>query len=204
MRRRILLATPLLAARPARAATATGAEAASLVAALRRGGAVAVMRHGITDRSQADTGDLANRAGQRNLNEAGRAQSQRTGQALTALGIPLGAVLASPVLRARDTAELAFGGKTVVAPELTADDYTPDPELLRQRIAWLRARSGRPSAPGVTDILVGHIVPLGMALGRSLAQAEYPEGALAVFAPGEQGRLLGILAAETVWAAARA
>uniref|UniRef100_UPI0022EB55D6 histidine phosphatase family protein n=1 Tax=Falsiroseomonas oryzae TaxID=2766473 RepID=UPI0022EB55D6 len=178
---------------------------AALVAALRAGTIVVVMRHGITDRSQADTGDLTNRAGQRNLDAAGRAQSERTGRAVAALGIPLGQVLTSPVFRARDTAELAFGARAVVEPNLTADDYTPDAALLARRIAWLRARTGRPSAAGVTDILVGHIVPLGMVLGRGLAQAEYPEGSLAVFAPGEPaGRLLGILDAATLAAAAGA
>jgi phosphohistidine phosphatase SixA len=201
-RRAILAAPALLLARRAGAATAQGADAAALVAALRAGGVVAVMRHGITDRSQVDTGDLANRAGQRNLSEAGRAQSRRTGRALAALGIPLGQVLTSPVFRALDTAGLAFGARAVVEPNLTADDYTHDAALLRARIAWLRARSGRPSGPGVTDVLVGHIVPLGMVLGRGLAQAEYPEGSFAVFAPGEPGRLRGILAAETLWAAA--
>ncbi|WP_368416607.1 histidine phosphatase family protein [Falsiroseomonas sp.] len=200
--RRLILAAPalLLAARRASAATAQGAEAAALIAALRAGGVVTVMRHGITDRSQVDTGDLANRAGQRNLSAEGRAQSLRTGRAVAALGIPLGQVLTSPVFRARDTAELAFGARAVVEPKLTADDYTPDAALLRDRIAWLGTRSGRPSAPGATDVLVGHIVPLGMMLGRGLAQAEFPEGSFAVFAPGRG--LRGILAAETLWAAA--
>jgi len=203
LRRSVLLAAPLLAVRPAFAATAQGTEAEALVAALRAGGVVAVMRHGITDRSQLDTGDLVNRAGQRNLSEAGRAQSVRTGRAVETLGIPLGEVLTSPVFRALDTADLAFGARRVVEPELTADDYTPDSELLRRRIAWLRMRSGRPSAPRVTDILVGHIHPLGMALGRGLAQAEFPEGSFAVFAPGEPiGRLLGVIAADALWTAA--
>jgi phosphohistidine phosphatase SixA len=192
MRRRALLAAPLLAARPAGAA-------AALVGALRAGGVVAVMRHGITDRTQSDRGDLADRASQRNLSEAGRAQSLRTGRAVAALGIPLGEVLTSPVFRARDTAELAFGARAEVEPMLTADDYTPDPARLARQIAWLRARVARPSAPGATDILVGHIVPLGMALGRGLAQAEYPEGSLAVFGAGGP---LGILPAEGLWAAA--
>jgi phosphohistidine phosphatase SixA len=199
--RRLILAAPalLLAARRASAATAQGAEAAALIAALRAGGVVAVMRHGITDRSQVDTGDLGNRAGQRNLSAEGRAQSLRTGRAVAALGIPLGQVLTSPVFRARDTAELAFGALAVIEPNLTADDYTPDAVLLRERIAWLGARSVRPSAPGATDVLVGHIVPLGMMLGRGLAQAEFPEGSFAVFAPNRG--LRGILAAETLWAA---
>jgi len=200
-RRRLILAAPaLLLARRASAATAQGAEAAALIAALRAGGVVAVMRHGITDRAQVDTGDLGNRAGQRNLSAEGRAQSLRTGRAVAALGIPLGQVLTSPVFRARDTADLAFGARAMIEPNLTADDYTPDAALLRERIAWLGARSARPSAPGATDVLVGHIVPLGMMLGRGLAQAEFPEGSFAVFTPGRG--LRGILAAETLWAAA--
>ena len=68
----------------------------------------------------------------------------RTGRALAALGVPLGQVLASPVFRARDTAELAFGARAVVEPLLTADDYTPDAAQLARQIAWLRARTGRP------------------------------------------------------------
>ena len=185
---------------PAAARTAEGEAAAALVAALRAGGHVAVMRHAITDRSQLDTGDLLNRAGQRNLSDAGRAQARRLGAAFAALRIPLGEVLASPVFRARDTAEIAFGARARIEPMLTADDYTPDPTQLARRIAWLRARAAAPSVPAATDVLVGHIVPLGMMLGRSLAQAEYPEGAIAVFAPG--GRLLGILSAESLAAAA--
>jgi phosphohistidine phosphatase SixA len=196
IRRRLVLAAPaLLLPRRARAATAQGTEAAALVARLRAGDAVAVMRHAITDRSQTDQGDLSNRAGQRNLSAAGRAQALAVGQAVARLGIPLGAVLTSPVFRARDTAVLAFGPRAVIEPLLTADDYITDTAFLRRSIAWIAARVQRPSAPGVTDILVGHIVPLGMVLGRSLAQAEYPEGSFAVFAGGG---LRGMLAAETL------
>jgi phosphohistidine phosphatase SixA len=211
-RRLILSAPALLLAQPSRASapemrfvdrTAQGEAARALVRALQAGGVVAVMRHGITDRSQVDTGDLANRAGQRNLSERGRLQSQRTGRAMAALGIPLGEVLTSPVFRCRDTAELAFGARARLEPNLTADDYTPDFALLRQRIAWTRARTARPSAPGVTDVLVGHIVPLGMVLGRSLDQGEFQEGGFAIFAPGEGiGRELGMLSADSLWAAA--
>ncbi|MGK7870453.1 histidine phosphatase family protein [Falsiroseomonas sp. E2-1-a20] len=193
------LALAGLGAGQAEAATAQGAEAAALIRALREGGVVVVLRHAITDRRQVDRGDLSDRAAQRNLSDAGRAQARALGRAMAALGVPLGEVLASPVFRARDTAELAFGARAVVEPRLTADDYTPDPAMLAANIAWLRERSGRPSAPGRTDVLVGHIVPMGMVLGRGLAQAEYPEGALAVFAPGARaGRLLGILAAEAL------
>ncbi|MGG5819852.1 histidine phosphatase family protein [Falsiroseomonas sp. HW251] len=196
-RRHLLLAAPFLATR-------AQAQGHLLVAALRAGDVVVVMRHGITDRSQVDNGDLPRREGQRNLSDAGRAQSIRTGRAVAALAIPLGEVLASPVFRARDTAELAFGARARIEPMLTADDYTPDPALLRRRIAWLAVRSGRPSYAGATDILVGHVVPLGMMLGRPLAQEEFPEGGMAVFAPGGTGRFLGVLDARTLWVVAAA
>jgi hypothetical protein len=52
-------------------------------------------------------------------------------------------------------------------------------------------------------VLVGHIVPLGMVLGRSLDQGEFQEGGFAIFAPGEGiGRELGMLSADSLWAAA--
>ncbi|NKE47530.1 hypothetical protein HB662_22315 [Roseomonas frigidaquae] len=197
MRRRGFLLLPTLLAGGAQAATVQGDAAAALMARLRRGGVVVVLRHAITDRSQADRGYLSDRAGQRNLSAAGRAQARALGQAFARL--PLGQVLTSPVFRARDTAELAFGARAVVEPRLTADDYTPDAALLEANIAWLRDRIRSPSAPDAVDVLVGHIVPLGMALGRGLGQADYPEGASAIFAPG--GRLLGVLAAGTLGAA---
>jgi phosphohistidine phosphatase SixA len=199
LRTRRSLALPALAAlaavRPARAE-------ATLVETLRRGGLVVYMRHAITDRSQADTGRLGDRAGQRKLSAAGRAQAEALGRAFGRLAIPLGAVLASPVFRAADMAALAFGAARVtIEPFLTADDYTHDPTLLAANIARTRARLAEPPASG-NDILVGHIVPLGMVLGRSLSQAEFPEGALAVFCPRPAPALLGIVTAEVVIAAA--
>ncbi len=49
-------------------------------------------------------------ATQRNLDETGRAQARRIGQAFRDRGIQVGAVVSSQWCRARETAELAFGG----------------------------------------------------------------------------------------------
>jgi phosphohistidine phosphatase SixA len=198
IRRRIILGAAIAAPF---AAPITAEAAAPLIAALREGGLTVYMRHAITDRAQIDTGRLGDRAGQRNLSAAGRAQATRLGQAIRALGIPIGTVLASPVFRAADTAELAFGADGYrIEPFLTADDYTPDAALLAANIARTRARLAEQPARG-NDILVGHIVPLGMIIGRSLSQAEFPEGALALFRPGV-AQPLGILPAEALIAAA--
>ncbi|MBC7802179.1 MAG: histidine phosphatase family protein [Gemmatimonadaceae bacterium] len=195
------IAVALLAGESARAMTEDAGRPAALVDALRRGGYVVVMRHAATDRTQVDRGDLANRSGQRNLSPAGTVQAAAIGRALDALRIPIGAVLTSPVFRARDTADLAFGpGRATITAELTADDYEPDGGRVMANVAWLQARIGTPPVAG-NDILVGHIVPLSMALGWSLRQASYPEGAMAVFRPeGGQGTLLGILTAEDLLA----
>lgn len=177
MQRRAL--TALLLACPA-----TPRADPALIGALRAGGLNIYLRHAVTDRSQLDTGRLHDRAGQRNLSAAGMSQARALGAAWRDLGLPLGAVLTSPVFRALETAQLAFGAAAVqVAPFLTADDYTPDAGLLARNIAQVRARLEQPPASG-NDILVGHIVPLGMVMGRSLGQREFPEGCLAIFRPG--------------------
>ncbi|TCI00188.1 hypothetical protein EJV46_05950 [Roseococcus sp. SYP-B2431] len=163
------------------------------VALLREGGLNLYLRHGITDRSQIDSGRRGDRAGQRNLSPAGRAQAARLGEAFRTLGIPVAEVLTSEVFRARDTAELAFG-QARVEPDLIADDYTPgDASEDARRVS---RRLAEPVAGG-NRVMVGHIVPLGLILGQSLSQAEFPEGAAAVFRPRGTGwEWLGVIRAE--------
>ncbi|MFB9971984.1 histidine phosphatase family protein [Pseudoroseomonas cervicalis] len=179
-----------------RGGTPEGLALADALRLLRRGGLNLYLRHAITDRTQADTGQLESRAAQRNLSPAGEAQARALGAALRRLGIPLAEVLTSPVFRARDTAELAFGAAPV-HPALVADDYTRrDP---RQDAAEVSALLARPVPGGGNRVLVGHIVPLGLVLGRALSQAEFPEGALALFQPqGAAWRFLGVLPAEAL------
>jgi len=174
---------------------------ASLLPLLRAGGLNLYFRHAITDRGQVDTGRRGDRAGQRNLSEAGRQQAIRLGQAIRSLNIPVNEVLTSEVFRALDTAELAFGRAQIrVERDLIADDYTPgsagdDARAVSRRLA-------RPVAGG-NRIMVGHIVPLGMVLGRGLAQQEFPEGAAGVFRPrGQDWEHLGFFRAEQLIQAA--
>lgn len=197
LHRRALLALPLLAA-PAVAQPAFIATPEAL-ALLRAGGLNLYIRHAITDRGQRDTGRRGDRAGQRNLSEAGRQQARALGQAFRALNIPVAEVLTSEVFRAADTAELAFG-QARVERDLIADDYTPGDAM-----ADARAVSRRLAEPvaGGNRVMVGHIVPLGMILGRGLAQAEFPEGAMGVFRPrGADWEFLGFVTAEQLIAAA--
>jgi len=172
-----------------------------LLALLRAGGLNLYFRHAITDRNQVDTGRRGDRAGQRNLSEAGRVQAMQLGQAMRALNIPVAEVLTSEVFRAKDTAELAFGVERArVQPELIADDYTSGRATDDARAASrLLARP----VPVGNRVLVGHIVPLGMILGRGLAQQEFPEGSAGVFRPrGSNWEFLGFFRAEQLIRAA--
>jgi phosphohistidine phosphatase SixA len=165
----------------------------ALLVLLRAGGLNLYLRHAITDRTQFDTGRRGDRAGQRNLSEAGRIQARLLGEAIRALRIPVAEVLTSEVFRARDTAELAFGNPRVER-DLIADDYTPG-----DAAADARAVSRRLAQPvtGGNRVMVGHIVPLGMILGRGLSQQEFPEGSAGVFRPhGADWTFLGFFRAE--------
>ena len=78
--------------------------------ALREPGAVVVLRHsyapGGFDPPDARLDDCST---QRNLDESGRAQARRIGEAFRRQGIAVGTVLSSPRCRCLDTARLAFG-----------------------------------------------------------------------------------------------
>ncbi len=92
-------------------ATAPSAHATDAVwEALRVPGSVAVVRHsyapGAFDPPDARLDDCAT---QRNLDDNGRAQAGRMGEAFRQHGIEVGRVLSSPRCRCLDTARLAFG-----------------------------------------------------------------------------------------------
>ena len=78
--------------------------------ALRTPGAVVVLRHsyapGAFDPPDARPDDCAT---QRNLDDTGRAQARRLGEAFRQQGIAVGPVVSSPRCRCLDTARLAFG-----------------------------------------------------------------------------------------------
>ena len=82
----------------------------ALWAALREPGSVVVLRHsyapGALDPPDARLDDCST---QRNLDDNGRAQARRVGEAFRAHGITVGRVLSSPRCRCLDTARLAFG-----------------------------------------------------------------------------------------------
>src|SRR5881409_2368818 len=92
------------------AALVSPAQAESVWDALRTPGAVVVLRHsyapGGFDPPGARLDDCST---QRNLDESGRAQARRLGEAFKKRDLSVGVVLTSPRCRCLDTARLAFG-----------------------------------------------------------------------------------------------
>lgn len=145
---------------------------------LRDGGYVVFLRHAATDHSQKDRlgVPLTDCGGQRNLDEAGRAQARSIGESWRALELPLGDVLASGYCRTRQTAELAFGRATIV-PTLTGipaemvGTYTG-------RVRALRRLLGTKPPDSENTVIVGHIANL-----EAATKVEIEEGDSAVFEP---------------------
>jgi len=159
LRRRLLLGAALALAvvRPARAQS----EAEILIAAIQDGGKVIYLRHAATNQKEMDTGRLGDRADQRNLSPAGIQQARDVGRAFRALLIPLDDILASPVFRARDTAELAFGATRItVTMDLVADEYAGG--QLRNMLDATGRLLRMPPRPGTNRLLIGHRTPLEM------------------------------------------
>ena len=182
LRRRLLLGAALALAvvRPARAQS----EAEILIAAIQDGGKVIYLRHAATNQKEIDTGRLGDRAGQRNLSPAGIQQARDVGRAFRALLIP------------RDTAELAFGATRItVTMDLVADEYAGG--QLRNMLDATGRLLRMPPRPGTNRLLIGHRTPLEMVTGRPFPDNVLPEGAMAVFLPGDgEPRLLGTVSAQ--------
>ena len=85
--------------------------AAELLQELRKGGYVLYFRHTATDFSKNDDAmtSFDDCASQRNLTDKGRAQARAIGEAIRALAIPVGKVIASPYCRTVETGMLIFG-----------------------------------------------------------------------------------------------
>src|SRR5712692_1322547 len=121
--------------------------------ALRAPGSVVVLRHsyapGAFDPPDAKLEDCST---QRNLDENGRAQARRIGEAFRQNGVAVGAVLSSPRCRCLDTARLAFGAAQPWEPLQGA---LSDAERRQHQLAEIRHRVAT-HASGPPLVLVTH------------------------------------------------
>src|SRR5262245_36893836 len=146
----------------------SGSAAGSVWDALTEPGAVVVLRHsyapGGFDPPGARLDDCST---QRNLDERGRAQAGRIGEAFRRHNVTVGTVLSSPRCRCLDTARLAFG---TAQPWEALQGALNDTERRQRQLAGIRAaiaahRSGPPlvlvTHGSVATDLTGLSIPMG-------------------------------------------
>ena len=177
-----------------RLADISGVGDPTLVSNLRRGGYVIFFRHAATNWEERarSYGDFENRAEQRNLSEAGKADAAGIGKAFKALAIPTDSVFASPMWRCRDTAQIAFGnyekkielfGKV---PEYHDGRLTASSERGEYRRTRLKMLSTAPGA-GANRVLVGQQDPM-IPIIPGLHRDELREGDALVIEPLGEGK----------------
>jgi broad specificity phosphatase PhoE len=134
----------------------------ALLAELRNGGFTFFVRHGSRD----EVSDAIDRASLLNivpseyrrglcLNEQGRVESQILGQFFRAEKIPIGEVVASPVCRARETAELSLGRVDRLDPSLILPPLLTPGEQRAAQMNLKKLLEHKPAA-GTNRMLVSH------------------------------------------------
>ena len=178
------LPPPAAAAAPAPAASAKFVEIPATAATLdevRRGGFVLYLRHGSTDNSRADLFpglDLADCSTQRVLTDGGRKMASRVGEAMHKARLPVTEIRVSPLCRTRETAALAFPGRTaevdanlMYTANLTSAQKAPVLAKTRELLAT-------PVTAGSNRVIVAHGPNLMDLIGY------FPkEGTLVIFRP---------------------
>ncbi len=180
MRLLSLTVSLLLLALPAAAETSLAGP--DLVAALRQGGYVLVMRHALSPREAPATPSADNVKGERELDENGKRTAAAMGEALRTLKIPLGPVLSSPTYRAQQTARVAGFPKPAIEEQLGDGGQGMAADAEGKRSEWLRAKVTQTPPAGSNLLLVTHFPNIQGAFG-DLAK-DVADGETLVFRPG--------------------
>jgi phosphohistidine phosphatase SixA len=159
-----------------------------LVAALRGGGYVIVMRHAHSPAEPPAAGqaDPGNGTGERQLDTAGKAQAEAIGARLKALGVPIGPVYSSPTFRALQTARLMGFGMPEARSELGDGGVSMATSAAGQAgTAWLKAKAGEAPPRGKDALLITHGPNIVLAFGDGFK--DLGDGEAAVFRPDGKG-----------------
>ena len=168
---RVALATVLALAPAISSAQDARLQGDALIQALRGGGYVILMRHAATEaKLDADTVDLADCTTQRNLSPDGRAAARAIGARVTALGLPIGDVQASPYCRAMESGRLIFGRADAVSG--LRDHAVKDAAARAESAAALMPLLATPPAQGKDNVVVTHGFNAKSVTGLDLLEAE--------------------------------
>lgn len=148
---------------------------------VRGGGYVLYMRHGSTDSTRPDRApqvDLNDCSTQRPLTEEGRRLAARLGDYLRKAAVPLAEIYASPLCRAKESAQAAFGERFKVevglmySGNMTSEEKQPTLKKTRELLS-------RPVKAGGNRLIVAHAPNLMDLIGYF----PKPEGTIVVFRP---------------------
>jgi phosphohistidine phosphatase SixA len=131
----------------------------AILAALRAGGYVLVMRHASSPMQLPAPADAApgNVTLERQLDERGRSTARAMGEALKALHIPIGPILSSPAYRALETVRLAALGTARPVEQLaTREEGMGQAGEDAPRLDWLRKQAALPPPAGSNTLIVTH------------------------------------------------
>jgi phosphohistidine phosphatase SixA len=142
-----------------------------LLANLRHGGYVILMRHASSPREAPDAAHMNadNTKGERQLDEMGIQSAQAMGDALHHLGIPIGQVLSSPTFRALQTVKFARLGQATTFPELGDGGQNMQADKSGTRAAWLLSRAAQMPLDGTNTVIVTHFPNITEAFSQSAA-----------------------------------
>jgi phosphohistidine phosphatase SixA len=148
----IAILVGMLVAGTAQAESLTGV---ALVATLRHGGCVILMRHASSPPTPPTTAiaEPANTKLERQLDGAGRSSALAMGEAIKTLTIPIGEVWSSPTYRAQETVRLANLPDPAVAAEL-GDGEQSMQAIAKGQTVWLQAKAAEPPRAGTNTIIV--------------------------------------------------
>jgi broad specificity phosphatase PhoE len=156
---------------------------------LRLGGYVIVLRHGATNSEIVGKDPMSNpnwrSSVERQLTEEGRAQAIEIGKGLRDLGIPVSAVVTSPLQRAVDTARLLGFGKVRIDADLGEAGPAVSPDENERRANVLRDLVGFHKAADGNLVIVTHKPNLVEAFGKDWVNVR--EGEASVFEPDFAG-----------------
>ena len=165
----------------AAASQAQTTDAKAVAADFKKGGYVIVMRHGATNRDQADTDPLNpdNVAKQRLLSEDGREQARQVGEAFKKLGIPVGIVYTSMFNRAVETGKLIGRRAVVTTFDVTEGGLVATPIENDRRTKALKKMIATGAPSGKNTLIVTHKPNILDALGKDWFEVK--EGEASVF-----------------------
>jgi phosphohistidine phosphatase SixA len=160
----------------------------TLAETLKQGGYVIVLRHGATNRDQADTDPLNhdNISKQRYLSDAGREVAKQVGQSFKTLQIPIGKIYTSKFYRAIETGKLIGGSEVTATFDLTEGGLVVSPIEGDRRADALRKMTATLPEAGKNTVLITHKPNILDAFGKDWFDVK--EGEASIFRPDGTGK----------------